>query len=296
MGWVDLIGVIIICTGLGAFVDFWIGKKGQQRLRKWSEDWWLRFAEVKLDNFGRREAEFCHQVLVRLFGKFWSRQRFDICYSIFMVGLLAVFLGIWSDLSDVWNLGGIVGALVLISIEYSVSITITMQIAKLSSLYLPEKKIYTLISVIITLVTQYYLIIFLGILALIITFLMANIFLFIGHQPSAAYAKMELFQEFFDRSTYSPYTIVEYFLYVEPKLEILYLIQTLTLMLGVVSHLGRFLVLLIFAFSFLLRPAQSIFLKITARIIESEKPIFTMVFGAIGAFVKGGSEIYKLVS
>jgi hypothetical protein len=65
----DFLWPIIAIGGLGAFIDFYIGKAGQKRVTDWLETWWLRLSDVRWGNFGREEALFAVQVIDRLFGK-----------------------------------------------------------------------------------------------------------------------------------------------------------------------------------------------------------------------------------
>jgi hypothetical protein len=69
------LATIAACGGAGAFIDFWIGKGGEKRVRDWLETWWLRFSYVNVRNFGREEALFAVTVLNRLFGGLGSRRR-----------------------------------------------------------------------------------------------------------------------------------------------------------------------------------------------------------------------------
>jgi hypothetical protein len=50
--------IVGACAGVGKFLDFWIGKAGQQRLKDRLETWWLRVSYVRWDNLGREEALF----------------------------------------------------------------------------------------------------------------------------------------------------------------------------------------------------------------------------------------------
>lgn len=62
--------------GVGAFIDFLLGKPGQKKVRSLIETWWLQFNEVKWRSFGRAEAELVIGFLDRRFGRrLWSQQR-----------------------------------------------------------------------------------------------------------------------------------------------------------------------------------------------------------------------------
>jgi hypothetical protein len=71
-------------TGLGGFVDFLIGRAGQQRLRSSLETWWIRFDEVHPKNFGKKEALYAIHIIDIWFGsKFLSRKRFIFLFYFF---------------------------------------------------------------------------------------------------------------------------------------------------------------------------------------------------------------------
>jgi hypothetical protein len=59
------------------------------------------------------------------------------------------------------------------------------------------------------------------------------------------------------------------------------------------SNMVRLLLAVIFIVSYMLRPLQSGILALWARIIESEKPVFTLVFGGIAGLAKLVTEIIK---
>ena len=58
-----------LCGAVGAFIDFYIGKPGQRRVRDRLEMWWLRLSDVRWGNFGRGEALFAVQVMDRIFSR-----------------------------------------------------------------------------------------------------------------------------------------------------------------------------------------------------------------------------------
>ena len=73
----DFLWPIVLVGGLGAFVDFLIGKAGQERAKDFLLEWWVRFDDVHWKNFGREEGLFAGRLTERWFGKsIWSRRRF----------------------------------------------------------------------------------------------------------------------------------------------------------------------------------------------------------------------------
>jgi len=55
-------GVLIVpiaaLGGLGAAIDFCLGKGGQKRVKTWLEEQWYRFHEVNWHNFSEKEARY----------------------------------------------------------------------------------------------------------------------------------------------------------------------------------------------------------------------------------------------
>jgi hypothetical protein len=76
MSWQGMVATIAASGGAGAFIDFWIGKAGQAKVRGWLETWWIRFSYVNSGNSGREEALFAVSVLDRVYGsRPFSRRR-----------------------------------------------------------------------------------------------------------------------------------------------------------------------------------------------------------------------------
>jgi hypothetical protein len=59
----DILWPIVLIDGLGAFVDFLIGKTGQQKAKDFLLEWWVRFDDVRWTNFGREEGLFATEFI-----------------------------------------------------------------------------------------------------------------------------------------------------------------------------------------------------------------------------------------
>jgi hypothetical protein len=69
----DFLRPIVGIGGLGAFIDFLIGKAGQERAKDFLFRWWVRFDDVHWKNFGREEGLFAGQFIGKWFGRrLWS--------------------------------------------------------------------------------------------------------------------------------------------------------------------------------------------------------------------------------
>lgn len=53
---------------IGVFIDFVIGKRGQERVKNFLLRWWVLFNDVHWNNFGRKEADLAAWTLERWFG------------------------------------------------------------------------------------------------------------------------------------------------------------------------------------------------------------------------------------
>jgi hypothetical protein len=64
---------IVVIGGLGAFIDFLIGRAGQERAKDFLLEWWVRFDNVRWKNFGRNEGLFAGRLMEKWFGhRTWS--------------------------------------------------------------------------------------------------------------------------------------------------------------------------------------------------------------------------------
>jgi hypothetical protein len=54
---------------MGRFIDFLIGKAGQEKAKDFLFRWWIRFDDVRWKNFGREEGLFAARVIQQWFGK-----------------------------------------------------------------------------------------------------------------------------------------------------------------------------------------------------------------------------------
>src|SRR5215472_10124622 len=99
-----ILTAITIGGVLGAFIDFYIGKDGQRRVRDWLATWWLKFSYIRWDNIGHDEAIFAVSVMDRLFGRrLFSRRRW-IAVALFTIifGIYVLFLQAIKDMNFQW--------------------------------------------------------------------------------------------------------------------------------------------------------------------------------------------------
>jgi|HubBroStandDraft_4_1064222.scaffolds.fasta_scaffold177132_2 hypothetical protein len=65
----QILGTIGTCSAVGVFIDFYIGKSGQRRVKDRLETWWIKFSDIRWDTIGRAESEFAIHFMDRFFGK-----------------------------------------------------------------------------------------------------------------------------------------------------------------------------------------------------------------------------------
>jgi hypothetical protein len=71
-----VLSTVLVVGGLGAFIDFLIGKAGQAKAKDFLLKWWVRFDDVRWRNFGREEGLFAGRLIEKWFGRgIWSLQR-----------------------------------------------------------------------------------------------------------------------------------------------------------------------------------------------------------------------------
>jgi hypothetical protein len=67
----------------------------------------------------------------------------------------------------------------------------------------------------------------------------------------------------------------------------------LSALTNVLPSLIRLSIMTIFILSFFLKPLQNAIMTLWARVIESDKPVFTLMFGGAAALGKAIQEIVK---
>lgn len=65
------------------------------------------------------------------------------------------------------------------------------------------------------------------------------------------------------------------------------------LLMGLMPNLLRVILAFTFLFSFFLQPAKGVILTAWARVVESDKPVFTLVFGGVAGIAKAIEELVK---
>jgi hypothetical protein len=308
---------IAACTGVGAFVDFYIGKDGQKRVKDWLETWWYRLSDIPVRAVGREEAQNALRVIDYLFGpKLFSLKRLWSAY-LFKLISLCVFPGLYVIIALIFRLNTeFIGEdifqfawdVLIICISFSISRgLITVTIFVLRQGYFLNFAIAS-----IFLIIQFLVFMYLGaitstigaitgsVLPIIISdYIRTGSFTY-AFTTVTIVAKMIYFQ--LENADLWPNSPLGAFIRILTIPVRAFIVRDSTLEIHMeVSDTFDFLVLNIFrallaiAFfgSYLLVPVWPRILTLYARVIESDKPVFTVVGAGIGGFASALSALLK---
>jgi hypothetical protein len=304
--WERTLTVIALCGGAGAFIDFYIGKPGQQRVKSWLETWWLRFSDVRWNSFGREEALFAVRTLDWLFGRrLLSARRLiavlglTIVLSGFILAVLTRRVGV-----PPWQLGIDIGNfpyLIFSLFSFAVSFSITRFAANAVAASINRARYLNLVGFIFLMLFQYVILCY---WRPITNILLLNVRWFLNviyyEHKDLATAAWQSFMVW-DYNAVEPGLSINHVISMfkiktadtdDPILEYL---ENVSRILGLVPSVIRFLITSIFLGSLVLQPVQRSTITLWARIVESDKPVFTLLFGGAAAFAKIIQETAKLL-
>ena len=293
----DLI-FFLTSAGIGAFIDFYIGKSGQRRIKNWIESLWIKLDDVKISTFSKNEAKMANIILKRIFGSFFSGRRLFSLLIVSIIGGVIWIVGkssaalsdeyyVWSGFfnfgSESWMTNFIPIRLMLAVGMFWISISSTIFISKLICVKIPSKTYLSVPAFAIMIIIQIY---FLVVAA------------YIPEQPLQQMYEGETIYE----SVHRTFTALEnpisgmrdwkekFFRFDDGWQE---LISYICFFLGSFPNLLRLGIAIIFFVSIVFRPLQKSILITLERIAESEKPIFTLVFGGVAGILKIADTIFS---
>jgi hypothetical protein len=314
---------------IGIVIDFLLGKSGQQSVKDWLETWWFRLSDVKWGNFGRKEALFALQKMDRWFGRrFFSVRRLlvvvistfsAVCFMIFSLVFTYTPHPIWNYLDwsvDVlWPLGNrfqrsdfLFFILTLISLAFSFSVTriASATVARL----LRSDSHFNFIGLILLLFFQYVLLCYWSPAMTSIRRDLIDCVVFpldIWCHPCFSlwirilfyyhYLLVVEWGSFYNMAAHgeallTPKSMLGFFKF--SSWDFYYpdhFLLRLSAILVLIPTLMRFLLAIVFIGSYCLRPFQRPIMFVSARIIEHEKPVFTLLFAGIAAMFKAIEQI-----
>jgi hypothetical protein len=333
--WGNVLTTVAACGVAGAFIDFYIGKPGQRRVRGWLETWWIRLSYVRWGNFGRQEALFAVEVIDWLFGRRLLSARRIIAVTIVISGSLIVTLVLfffqhwnlfefgvnsWQNFLKLYILLYFLITLVSTAASFSIARFVATRVA---SIIIGKPFLNFIISCFL-LLFQYLILTwwspiiiamhnFISGIPLLIEFdvdyhttyvkspvwvtysppkILRSPLYYLSH-PSSPISQIREILSFDD--------IYEFFAQTPGSTQylivILYTIVPLSLMqhfcglANIIPNLIRFAITVIFVGSFFLRPLQRPIMTLWARVVESDKPVFTLLFGSTAVLAKVIQEI-----
>jgi hypothetical protein len=302
-------------TGVGAFIDFYLGPAGRLRAKDWLLKWWVKIDDVRWAYFGREEAIFAVQVMDRLFGhRFFSARRVIIvliatslvmCFMVFSFVLIYTPRPIWNYLgwsaAVFWSLGNrfkrsdfLFFILTLISLAFSFSVT---RIASATVARVLRSDSYVnFVGFVFLVFFQYILLCYWSPAMTFIRRDLIDIVVFpldIWQSPWFSLRPRVIFfygvlmhvewGHFYDMAVHgeallTPKSVLGFFKF--DTWDFYYpnhFLLRLSAILVLIPTLTRFLLATVFVGSFFLRPLKRPIMTIWERIIDSEKP-FTLLF------------------
>lgn len=326
-------------SGVGAFIDFVLGKSGQERCRSLLETWWIKFEDVRWNNFGRKEAELATRVIDGLAGKRWySWRRWVFSTTAFSLIIATALIIIKIAQANVevnnnfplreWYLYYLPYLPVLFSFILLIfSISINRKIAAIIARLCSNDSSYNVALFVLFLFLSYCLMVlwmpFVMTLGKELTSDITTDIYFLtytGVDPHARFSDfiyagweslvkpIKEYEYELSIELFYPQTLFESFyqksfavfpIYHESRPErivFFFPVEFIQITSAYLANGARLLLALIFVGSVLLRqllmnPASLIW----RRIVESDKPIFTLAFGGIGAAASGLGAILKYI-
>lgn len=304
-------------AAIGGLLDLAMYKAEKDRLKARLEDWWLRFTDVKWSNFGRREAELAVCILDRWAGPLlwsWKRWRFAARVSL----AVALLTGIWVTLRALWSgvdldftrgmdsAASLLALILFVSsifVAFALSLSVTryvaVLVARVATTPIRSVLSFAVLLGVHILLLVYWSVIVYGLQAALVLVLMyaltraglADFSFFFG--SDLAQAIVSLFTSLFwpeaDREGLKlvPATWSSLFSLSHPGRGVGNIwVFAFKVAMDLVANGLRIVFALAFLSSFVFRPLiQEPIGRLWYGMMASDKPMFTVLFGAIGAIV-----------
>jgi hypothetical protein len=304
-------------AAIGGLIDLAMYKSEKAKLKALLEHWWLRFTYLRWSNFGRAEAELAVQILDRWAGPrlwSWKRWRFSTVVSL----LTLVFAIIWtlvrsalpqpSDrflLEYTMPLLVVIPSIVAFALSLSVTRMIAVKAAQLCKSRLASVTVFTALLSLHVLLLLYW-----SALVLVLEFLAMGLALYLVDQVvKITTGPPTTFYEWFGIVVTLLKGAVPQFesgrMHLPKSWHFLFSFQPIgefaeiatysfKMAMDIVANGLRILLALAFLSSFVFRPLIQVpVTRLWYGAIDSEKPTFTMLFGAVGAIIAAGQVLAK---
>jgi hypothetical protein len=320
----DALTTIATCGGAGAFIDWWIGQNGDRRVRSWLETWWLRFSYVRLGNFGQAEALFAVTVMDRLFGPWlFSIRRLASVLVIQALGIGWLVLRPHavpdSNSPDyyqlLWSMPGMPLFVSLFYVQASAGLAVSISVARAAAIkaasWCGDSQIRNFACFVSLFFVQYVILviwrpfvmtpfsILIPAVGFLLPLLNGSELVHLGHNDvmqlwetiKAPVVELLIHRrvDFYLTGTVSAF--LSYFTIPLPHMHTWVVPMHACILSGYAVSLSRLFVAAVFVVSYLLRPLQPPIAALWARIVESDKPVFTLLFGGTAAVAKTIEEI-----
>jgi|GEM_PF-3709596 len=299
-------------TAVGGLIDFLMRKSEQERLRDWLVDWWIRFDDVKWSNFGRREAEQAVELIDRTAGpRFWSMRRLRfvatvllVCVTLSFVLLTVAEIRDWARQAELerplgaqllhyWSGEGgspgvwpaVAGFLVLATAAFAASVSVMRWLATVVQ-RLSLTGVAGIVFFTGLVVVQCVLMVYWNMVVLTSALVLPVTLVFLADQQDSWKTITDAFGLHRDLDplsvigrTFQVFAVDRGLISSGPA-DTYFMVKAL---LDIVANALRIGFALVFLSSFLFRPLiQPVVSRVWERVIDSDKPLFTMLFGAIG--------------
>lgn len=289
--------------GIGAAIDFWIGRRGQDRVKGFLETWWLRFSYIRIRTFGREEALFAVGTMDCISGqRMLSASRVVACLVIIMTATIIALADadVRRNLTAI-NPGNAVASTLFSAASVCISLSITRLMAVGAAKSCGDSVVKNGIWFLAMLVTQYLMFCFLHPIT----------------QTLSGIADYLTDPQYFSQTLQEKLSVVLAttvhnrsisYLRLTPVKSVGELMQLYTwlgdeqfvtvagagvFVLGIISWISaaiasgyRIAVTLMFVLSYALLPLHGGISVVWARIVESDKPVFTLTMGGFAGLCK----------
>lgn len=308
--------------GVGAAIDFYLGSAGQKRLKARLEEKWYRFHEVNWHNFSEKEAQYYITFLDSLVGKsLLSRRRIIVSLGLgigltLLFTLIVIFAG-YPFPNPGYKIEAITNCLIDVAI-FAISLSITRLSSSLVISFAQTRIIGSALFLFLVLLHYILLAWWRPLVDALFIEDVRWLVSYITLPAGVASLRLSGPSEFFlwpPENSLSPSAIWDHFLSVvdvyrymnsfwrapqrameSGEISAVYVSNAVAVVLAFLANAARLVFALVLLLSMLGRAwLGPIFSTTWARLVESDKPIFTMVFGAVGAIATTVKELVKLL-
>jgi len=308
----DILWPIAAFGFIGAFVDFVIGKNGQERVKDFFLRWWVLFNDVHWNNFARKEAEFAAWALESSFGaRLFSFRRIFVAtlyYAFFVAAVYVLYAlggGVVFASFDKANVLTSVVTIIMGVVAFACAISVSLLFARIQKESCSNHVSRNLVVFSLSAVVNYIaLLIWFPLTSSVKLFIWSFVFYITAFGTDGV--SVPVVDNFLFELTRTRLNAVTQFQLVFGNITSLVVFANDTstafsVLLQIISPLAAYipiafrLLISIFFVSATVVVALSVrpVSVIWARLVESEKPVFTLLFGGAAALAASIIEVMK---